>query len=117
MRPFAKRYGLRARFTNRPLVNGVAAIAAVAAFARFERAYGERPRGRFVAELRQATEGQECIDLAAARECALEAAREMVCADVKHGWLNLDHSIEVTDAQGMKLFAITYRDAFDIKGM
>lgn len=61
-------------------------------------------------------EGQELRDLAEAHECALEAAREMCCADIKQGWLNLDHAIDVIDDQGTALFTITYREAFEVKG-
>ena len=60
-------------------------------------------------------EGRELPDVAAAREYAMEAARDMVCADIKQGWLNLDHSIEVVDDQGMPLFTITFREAFEIR--
>jgi hypothetical protein len=62
-------------------------------------------------------EGRELPDLAAARETALEAARDMACADIRNGELNLNHAIDVTDAQGATLFTITFRDAFDIKGI
>ena len=41
-------------------------------------------------------EGTALPDLAAAREHALEGARDLVCADIRKGWLNLDHYIEVT---------------------
>lgn len=61
-------------------------------------------------------EGAELPDLESARETAMEAARELVCADIKNGWLNLDHSIEVTDDEGATLFTVTFREAFEIKG-
>jgi hypothetical protein len=61
-------------------------------------------------------EGRELLDLAAARACALEAAREMACADIRNGWLYLDHSIDVTDDQGTALFTLTFGESFDIKG-
>ena len=59
-------------------------------------------------------EGQDLVDLAAARLCAMEAAREMVCADIKHGLLNLNHAIDVTDDQGAALFTLTFREALDV---
>ena len=59
-------------------------------------------------------EGRELAGPEAARECALEAARELVCADIKHGWLNLDHSIDVTDDQGAIVLTVTFREAFEV---
>jgi uncharacterized protein YxjI len=59
-------------------------------------------------------EGTELADPIAAREFAFENAREIVCADIKRGWLHLDHAIDVVDDQGRELFTITFRDAFDV---
>jgi hypothetical protein len=59
-------------------------------------------------------EGRELPGLDAARELALESAREMVCESVHEGHLNLDHRIEVADEQGDVLLVLTYRDAFTI---
>lgn len=61
-------------------------------------------------------EGQELADEEAARHCALEAARGLVCEDVHRGHLNLDHYIEVTDAAGRRLFNLSFREAFTIDG-
>jgi hypothetical protein len=61
-------------------------------------------------------EGRELPDLATAQKVALEAAREIAGADIKYGRLNLDHAIDVTDAQGAALFTIAFREAFDIEG-
>ena len=61
-------------------------------------------------------EGRELPDLDAAREFALEGARELVCADIKKGWLNLDHHIDVADEAGAVLFRLTFREAFTIRG-
>ncbi len=60
-------------------------------------------------------EGRELPDLEAARELALENAREIVCANIREGYLNLDHRIEVTDADGREVLVITFRDAFRIE--
>jgi len=60
-------------------------------------------------------EGTELPDLAAARQHALEGARDLVCSDIKKGWLNLDHYIEVTDDTGALLFRLTFREAFEIR--
>lgn len=61
-------------------------------------------------------EGRELPDLEAARALAVESARELVCADVSNGWLNLDHSIEVRDEHGATVLTVTYREAFQIAG-
>jgi hypothetical protein len=59
-------------------------------------------------------EGIELADLASAREHALEGARDMVCADIRQGWLNLDHSIEITDGK-IQLMRLSFREAFEIR--
>jgi hypothetical protein len=61
-------------------------------------------------------EGLDLPDVEAAREQALESARELVCEDIHKGQLNLDHRIEVEDAAGKKVLTITYRDAFTVTG-
>jgi hypothetical protein len=61
-------------------------------------------------------EGTELPDLEAAREQALEGARELVCESIHKGELNLDHRIEVTGEAGEKLLTISYRDAFTLTG-
>lgn len=64
----------------------------------------------------QDEEGLELPDLAAARETALEAARDMCCADIKQGWLDLDCRIDVTDEKGETLLSITFGQAFEVRG-
>jgi hypothetical protein len=60
-------------------------------------------------------EGLELPDLAAARETAVEAARDMCCADIKQGWLNLDSRVDVTDEQGETLLSVTFGQAFEVR--
>ena len=62
------------------------------------------------------TEGTELPDLEAAREYALDGARDLVCEDIRKGWLNLDHYVEVADETGVVLLRLTFRDAFRIQG-
>ena len=59
-------------------------------------------------------EGQELADLDAAREIALDSARDLVCDSVHLGHLNLDHRIEVTDEAGETVLVLTFREAFTI---
>lgn len=62
-------------------------------------------------------EGTPCTNDAAAREYALEAARDLVCASIhEHGSVNLNHRIEVADESREVLFSVTFRDAFTIEG-
>ena len=61
-------------------------------------------------------EGIELPDLDAAREQAMDSARELVCESIHKGHLNLDHRIEVEDEQRNKVLSISYRDAFTLTG-
>ena len=61
------------------------------------------------------TEGRELPDLAAAREFALDSARDLVCADIRRGWLNLDHNIIIANADGATLLTLTFREAFELR--
>jgi hypothetical protein len=61
-------------------------------------------------------EGTELVDLAAAREHAVEGARSLVCESIHHGHLNLDHRIEITDEKNARLMTVTFREAFTLEG-
>jgi hypothetical protein len=61
-------------------------------------------------------EGLELPDLEAAREQAMDSARELVCESIHKGHLNLDHRIEVDDEHHRRLMTISYRDAFTLTG-
>jgi hypothetical protein len=60
-------------------------------------------------------EGLDLPDLEAAREMALDSARELVCESVHQGHLNLDHRLEVVDDDGETLIVLTFREAFTIQ--
>ena len=60
-------------------------------------------------------EGVELPDLDAAREHAMDGARDLVCADIKKGYLNLDHRIIVTDERGDEVLTLTFRQAFEFR--
>ena len=62
-------------------------------------------------------EGQDCHDLPAARALAIEAAREMMCAEVKVGSLCLSCYIEIADAQGGHILTVSFRDALTLSGV
>ena len=60
-------------------------------------------------------EGQELPDADAARSRALVSAREMACAEVLKGHLNLRHRIEVEDESGTLLASVHFGEAVDIE--
>jgi hypothetical protein len=60
-------------------------------------------------------EGIDLPDLEAAREVALDSARDLVCESVHQGHLNLDHRLEVNDENGETLIVLTFREAFTIQ--
>jgi hypothetical protein len=55
-------------------------------------------------------EGKELPSLQAARENALDNAREMACAEVLDGHLNLKHRIEIADESGKVLATVPFQD-------
>lgn len=61
-------------------------------------------------------DGVERADLAAVRTEAIEAAREVMGAEVKQGRLCLSCHIEVTDEHGERVLVIPFRDALTITG-
>ena len=57
-------------------------------------------------------EGYEFANVDAAREEALESARELMASDLREGKpLRLDRSFVVSDDGGMDLFTVQFRDA------
>ena len=62
-------------------------------------------------------EGRELPDEAIARENAVEEAQILICESIRrHGSVNMDHSIVVADEDGAELFAVMFREAFQILG-
>lgn len=62
-------------------------------------------------------EGVELPDAAAARDIALDAARDLVCASIHDcGNVNLDHYILITDEAEDEVMTLTFREAFTIEG-
>lgn len=60
-------------------------------------------------------EGCELADLLEARVHALKAARSLAGANIKDGWLNLDHCIQVMDRDGLEMFTLRFGDAFTLE--
>jgi len=61
-------------------------------------------------------EGTELPSLAAAREKALEAARDILSHEMKAGRLNLSCRIDIADEQGRVVGSLPLRDAFETFG-
>jgi hypothetical protein len=60
-------------------------------------------------------EGQDFTDQALAHARALREARELMAETVRTGRIVLSHRIAVDDAEGRRLFEVTFGDALDIK--
>ncbi len=61
-------------------------------------------------------EGQELADVDAARATAIMAARDLASHSIKEGSLNLNHRIEVTTAENVRVLSLTFREAFQVTG-
>ena len=59
-------------------------------------------------------EGADLPDLDAARAHAIKCARDMMAEDVKSGFIDLNHRIEVEDESGRVVAVVFYRDAFEL---
>jgi hypothetical protein len=60
-------------------------------------------------------EGKELASLQSARERAIDDAREMACAEVLHGHLNLRHRIEIADENGRVLATVQFQDVINVE--
>jgi len=60
-------------------------------------------------------EGIELPDLAAARDEAVRAARELACQEVRNGKLSLHHRIEVEDEQNRPVLTLPFKAAFGVE--
>ena len=60
-------------------------------------------------------EGMELPNLQAARLHALAGARDLISAQVRHGYLVRSHWIDVADEQGEIILSITFGDAVEIR--
>ena len=64
----------------------------------------------------QDEEGMELSGPSAARERAIRSARDMACAEVLSGHLNLRHFIEVRDESGASVAKIRFGEAVEVEG-
>jgi hypothetical protein len=60
-------------------------------------------------------EGIELPNIAAARLNALVGARSLISEQVKHGYLEQSHWVDVVDEQGEAVLTVTFREAVDIR--
>jgi hypothetical protein len=61
------------------------------------------------------SEGVELADETVARAEAARAARDVMAADIRDGYIDLTSFIEVEDAEHRLLFTLTFADAVDIQ--
>jgi hypothetical protein len=61
-------------------------------------------------------QGQELPDPTAAREVAIKGAREVACAALMEGGINLEYYIKVTDEGGAEVLTLPFREAFTVTG-
>ncbi|MCP3732708.1 hypothetical protein M9978_20015 [Sphingomonas sp. MG17] len=59
-------------------------------------------------------EGEDFDNLAAAHLRAIDYARDLASASVRQGRLDLQHRIEINDAEGKVLATVTFADAVDV---
>jgi len=60
-------------------------------------------------------EGMELPNIAAARLNAIAGARDIIAAQVRHGYLVRSHWIEVRDEAGETVLTLPFRETVDIK--
>jgi hypothetical protein len=60
-------------------------------------------------------EGLNLPNLDAARLEALRGARELMCDQVRHGYIVRSHWIDVVDERGEKVLTVSFKDAVDVK--
>lgn len=60
-------------------------------------------------------EGVELPNVDAARERAITNARELACSEIRDGYLNLKHRIEVADERRKIVLTVYFRDVVDIE--
>jgi hypothetical protein len=83
--------------------------------------YGQMPR--FHLNIRNGhgftpdEQGQELSGLEAARAAAVEGARDLMCADLTLGELDLRGQIEITDASGRLIETVRFGDLVVIRTM
>lgn len=61
-------------------------------------------------------EGADLASLGAARERAIANAKEMACAEVLEGHLNLKHRIEIADESGKILACVRFKEVVEVAG-
>jgi hydroxymethylglutaryl-CoA reductase len=61
-------------------------------------------------------EGRDFADVDAARQEAVQAARELICEEVRQGRpIILHHHIDVEDADGRNVLTVAFAEAFRIE--
>jgi hypothetical protein len=63
------------------------------------------------------TQGSEFESVAAVREHAVEAARDIMSADVREGRLCVSFHIQIADANRQPIMDLKFKDALEISGL
>ena len=63
----------------------------------------------------QDDEGREFGDVVAAKREAIKGARELMCEQLRKGYLALNHRVEVEDDDGNRVAVIRFREVVRIK--
>jgi hypothetical protein len=61
-------------------------------------------------------EGLELPNLDAARLTAVSGARDLMCSQLRHGYIVLSHRIDVVDDSGAIVLHLPFADAIEIRG-
>lgn len=59
-------------------------------------------------------EGAEFARVEDARQEAVRSIRSLVCGDVREGFLNMDQTIEIQNAAGIRLATVSFDDAITV---
>lgn len=62
-------------------------------------------------------EGFQADHLDAARTAGIQAARDIMADEVRAGRLCLDCRVEVTDADGVVVLVVPFKEAIEVKGL
>ena len=68
-------------------------------------------------EITRDEEGRDFTDMAAAREAAIKAARDVMCHEIKAGALCLSCHVEIAKRNGSALEIVRFVDAIALSGL
>ena len=60
-------------------------------------------------------EGRELESLSAARECAIQDIRSVLCEDVERGFIDMRGRIEIAGERGETLMTVAFSEAVELR--